>query len=116
MADKIKFALALLFLIAGVASFHYFADLAAYLRAPMVLAGVALSAAVAWHTDLGRRFFIFAKEARDETKKVVWPTRKETWQMTLVVFAFVLVMAIFLGLVDKSLEWVIYELILRRGA
>ena len=115
MADKIKFALALLFLIAGVAGFHYFAEFATYLRVLMVLAGLAFCAVTAWQTELGQRFFAFSKEARDEVKKVVWPTKKETWSATLMVFAFVLVMAIFLGLVDKVLEWSVYELILRRG-
>jgi len=60
----------------------------------------------------GQRFFAFAKDAWSETRRVVWPTRKETTQMTLIVFGFVLAMALFLWLVDKSLEWVLYDLIL----
>ena len=54
----------------------------------------------------------FAREAITETKKVVWPSRKETVQTTGMVFAFVVVMAIFLWLTDKSLEWVMYDLVL----
>ncbi|HNQ75433.1 MAG TPA: preprotein translocase subunit SecE, partial [Pseudothauera hydrothermalis] len=60
----------------------------------------------------GRRFIDFAREAVVETKKVVWPSRKETVQTTGIVFAFVVVLAIFLWLTDKSLEWVLYDLIL----
>lgn len=63
-------------------------------------------------TEPGQRFFTFAREAVGETKKVVWPTRKETVQTTAMVFVFVLVMSAFLWLTDKSLEWVFYDLIL----
>ena len=77
-----------------------------------VLAGVALAAAVAWKTEPGQRFFNFANESVVEAKKVVWPTRKETIQTTAIVFVFVLAMAVLLWLTDKSLEWVLYDLVL----
>ena len=112
MADKLKCALALLLLVAGVAGFYLLAEHAMILRVLTVFAGVGLSAAVAWNTEPGRQFFGFAKEATTEAKKVVWPTRKETLQTTGLVFAFVVVMAIFLWLTDKSIEWVLYDLIL----
>jgi preprotein translocase subunit SecE len=113
MADKIKFALALLLLAAGVAGFYLLAEQAMILRVLAVLAGVGLCTAVAWQTSPGQQFFGFAKEATAEAKKVVWPTRKETLQATGLVFAFVVLMAVFLWLTDKSLEWVLYDLILR---
>ena len=112
MADKLKFALALLLLVAGVAGFYLLADQAMILRVLAVLCGVALSAVVAWQTEPGRQFFGFAKEASNEAKKVVWPTRKETLQTTGLVFAFVVLMAVFLWLTDKSIEWVLYDLVL----
>ena len=112
MADKIKFALALVLLAAGVAGFYLLSEQAMILRVLAVIAGFALAAAVAWKTDPGRRFFIFANEAIVEAKKVVWPTRKETMQTTGAVFAFVVIMALFLYLTDKSLEWVLYDLVL----
>ena len=112
MADKIKFALALLLLVAGVAGFYFLSEQAMILRVLAVFAGLGLSAAVAWQTEPGRLFFIFAKEATTEAKKVVWPSRKETLQTTGLVFAFVVVMAFFLWLTDKSLEWILYDLIL----
>ena len=112
MADKIKFALALLLLVAGVAGFYLLAEQAMILRVLAVLAGVGVSAAVAWQTEPGRQFFVFSQEATTEAKKVVWPTRKETLQTTGLVFVFVVVMAIFLWLTDKSLEWVLYDLVL----
>ena len=112
MADKIKFTLALLLLIAGVAGFYFLAEQAMILRVLAVIFGVACSAAVAWQTAPGHRLFAFAKEPTVEAKKVVWPTRKETLQATGLVFVFVIVMALFLFLTDKSVEWVLYDLIL----
>ena len=112
MADKIKFALALLLLVAGVAGFYLLAEQAMILRVLAVLAGFGLSAAIAWQTEPGRQFFAFSKEATTEAKKVVWPTRKETLQTTGLVFVFVVIMAVFLWLTDKSLEWLLYDLIL----
>ena len=112
MADKIKFALALVLLAAGVAGFYLLAEQAMILRILAVLAGMGLATAVAWKTQPGQDFFGFAKEATAEAKKVVWPSRKETLQTTGAVFAFVVVMALFLWLTDKSLEWVLYDLVL----
>jgi len=63
-------------------------------------------------TEPGRQFAVFAAEAIVEVKKVVWPTRKETMQTTAAVFAFVVAMAVFLWMTDKTLEWVLYDLLL----
>ncbi|MDR0440480.1 MAG: preprotein translocase subunit SecE [Candidatus Accumulibacter sp.] len=115
MADKIKFVLALLLLAAGVAGFYLLAEQAMILRVLAVVAGLGLGAAVAWQTGPGRQFFGFAREAKDEVRKVVWPTQKETLQMTGLVFAFVVVMAVFLLVIDKGLEWALYDLILGWG-
>ena len=81
-------------------------------RVLSVLAGLGAGAAVAWFTEPGQRFAAFSQETVVETKKVVWPSRKETVQTTGIVFAFVVVMAIFLWITDKSLEWVLYDLVL----
>ena len=113
MADKIKFALALLLLVVGVAGFYLLGEQAMIVRVLAVLAGVGVSAALAWQTEPGRQFFGFAKESAAEAKKVVWPTRKETLQTTGLVFAFVVVMAVFLWVTDKSIEWVLYDIILQ---
>lgn len=112
MADKIKFALALLLVIAGVAGFYYLGEQPMILRVLSVLAGLGAGGAVAWFTAVGRRFIEFSHEAVVETKKVVWPSRRETMQTTGIVFAFVLVMAVVLWMTDKSLEWVLYDLVL----
>ena len=112
MADKLKFAAAILLLVAGLAGFYLLAEQPMILRVLSVLAGIAAGTAGAWFTEPGRRFFVFSQEAANEAKKVAWPTRKETVQTTGAVFAFVLVMAIMLWVADKSLEWVLYDLVL----
>ena len=112
MADKLKFMLALLLLAAGVAGFYFLREQAMILRVLSVLAGLGAGITVAWYTAPGRRFIDFSQEAVVETKKVVWPSRKETVQTTGIVFAFVLVMAIVLWMTDKGLEWVLYDLVL----
>ncbi len=105
MADKIKLILAVLLVIAGVAGFYYLKDSATILRVASVLAGLVAAVAVAWTSGPGREFFVYAQESAAETRKVVWPSRKETIQTTGMVLAFVLVMAIFLWIVDALLVW-----------
>jgi preprotein translocase subunit SecE len=77
MADKIKFALALVILAAGVAGFYLLSEQAMILRVLAVLVGLALAIAVAWKTEPGQRFFTFANEAVVEAKKVVWPSARK---------------------------------------
>jgi len=111
-SDKVKVALAICAVIAGIAGFYLLADKPTIVRAGALVAGLIVAIAIAWTSQAGRDFLGFAKEAARETKKVVWPTRKEAMQLTAVVFGFVLVMAIFLWGTDKVLEFVLYDLIL----
>ena len=92
--------------------YYWLAESPLVLRVLAVAGGILVGGAVAWFTDTGRRFAVFAREAIVEVKKVVWPSRKETVQTTGTVFAFVLAMAVFLWVSDKTLEWVLYDLIL----
>ena len=94
---------ALLLLIAGIAGFYFLRESAMVLRVISVLSGIVLAVVVVWFTSPGKQFYAFARESSDETRKVVWPSRKETLQTTGIVFAFVLVMAIFLWMVDAGL-------------
>ena len=112
MIDKVKLAIAVVLVGAGIWGYYWLAESALVIRILAVVAGVAAGAAVAWFSQPGRQFGVFAGEAVTEVKKVVWPTRKETMQTTAAVFAFVVVMAIFLWVSDKTLEWVLYDLIL----
>jgi preprotein translocase subunit SecE len=81
-------------------------------RVLMVLGGIAAAIVVAWFSAPGRELFGFARESRDEVRKMVWPTRKESFQIAAAVFGFVVLMALFLWIVDKVLEWSLYDLIL----
>ena len=112
MVDKLKFLLAALALIAGVAGFYLLGADAALLRVAAVLAGLVVAAVLVLTTEQGHRLVAFVRESIAEARKVVWPTRKETLQTTAMVFVFVLVMAVFLWLTDKTLEWVMIDLIL----
>ena len=110
--DKLKLGVAIALVIAGVAGFYYFGEHALVLRVLYVIGGIAAGVAVGWFTAPGQEFFAFARDSWGETKKVVWPTRKEAVQTTAAVFGFVFIMALFLWLADKSLEWALYDLIL----
>jgi preprotein translocase subunit SecE len=107
MADKVKIALAVLLVVAGLAGFYLFSDSPAIVRVLSVLAGLAAATGVLWTTVPGKQFYVYANESYEETKKVVWPTRKETMQTTGIVFVFVVLMALFLWAVDSSLLWMI---------
>jgi preprotein translocase subunit SecE len=112
-ADRFKVALAVLATAAGIVGWYVLDQQPLVLRLVSILAGLAAGIAIAWFSAPGQRFLSFAADAWSETKRVVWPDKKETWTVTLYVFAFVVVMAIFLWVVDKTLEWVLYDLILR---
>ena len=112
--DKIKVALAVVAAIAGVVGFFYLKGMnkPAYLCASALLAGLVFAVLLLWSSSSGRDFLNFAKESVRETRKVVWPTGKEARQITLIVFAFVAVMALFLWGTDQVLQFLLYDLIL----
>jgi preprotein translocase subunit SecE len=112
MIDKAKLVVAATMVALGVWGYYWLADSALVLRVLAVIAGLLVAGAVAWWSEPGRQFAVFAGESVAEVKKVVWPTRKETMQTTAAVFAFVVVMAVFLWMTDKALEWVLYDLIM----
>ena len=112
MADKIKLAVAVALVGLGIWGYYLLAESALVLRILAVLGGIAAGCVAGWFTEPGRQFAAFAAEATAEAKKEVWPARKETMQTTAAVFGFVVVMAVFLWLSDKTLEWVLYDLIL----
>ncbi len=107
MADSIKFIFAVILTAAAVAGFYIFADQSMLLRviALLVVGGVVV--AILLQTATGRRAWAFAGDARTEVRKVVWPSRKETTQTTLVVVAMVVVISAMLWLVDLFLMWAV---------
>lgn len=112
--DKFKVALAVVATIAGVVGFFYLKgqNKPALVAGGALLAGLVFAVLLLWTSATGRDFLNFAKESVRETKKVVWPTPREATQITGIVFAFVVVMAIFLWGTDKVLEFLLYDAIL----
>ena len=111
-ADKAKLAGVLFLVIASIAGFYLLSKQGPLVQWGALIIGLAAAVGVFLSSEQGRQLVAFGKDSWKEVKKVVWPTRKETMQMTLYVFGFVVVMALFLWLTDKTLEWVLYDLVL----
>lgn len=111
-ADKAKLAAVAALVVASIAGFYLLGKQGPLAQWAVLIAGLLAAAAVFLLSEPGKQFLGFARDAWREVKKVVWPTRKETVQMTAYVFVFAVVMALFLWLTDKTLEWVLYDLIL----
>ncbi|TAG44606.1 MAG: preprotein translocase subunit SecE [Betaproteobacteria bacterium] len=91
----------------GVFGFYRFAESPLVVRLAMILGGLGAGAGVAYLSTQGKTFVQFARESIDEAKKVAWPTRSETVKMTMIVFVFAVVMAIFLFAVDTAIGYLI---------
>ncbi len=103
MAEKIKIAVAALIAAGGLFGFYALGEKAMIIRIGALFGAFAAAAVLMWFTQAGRDFIQFAREASDEAKRVVWPSRKETLQTTGVVFLFVFTMALILWIVDAGL-------------
>ena len=104
-ADKVKLAVAILTVIAGVAGYYVLADQASWIRWLAVIGSLVLAGVVMAFSRYGSEFRRFVELARIELRKIVWPTRQETLQTTLVVFGFVIVAGVFFWLLDLALAW-----------
>jgi preprotein translocase subunit SecE len=111
-ADKAKLAAAALLVLGGIVAFYALSHLDLWVRVVALIALLALAIALFFVSEPGKQLIGFGKESIKEVKKVVWPTRKEALQNTAMVFAFVFLMALFLWITDKTLEFVLYDVIL----
>jgi preprotein translocase subunit SecE len=111
-ADKAKLAAAVALLIAALVAYYMLSKQGALVQWGALLLGLAASVVVFFTAEAGRQLLAFGRDAWREVGKVVWPARKEAVQMTAYVFGFVVLMALFLWLTDKTLEFVFYDLIL----
>jgi preprotein translocase subunit SecE len=111
-ADKAKLAVSVLLVIAGIAGYYLLAKQGALAQWGALIASLVVAVVVFVSSESGKEFVAFGRDAWREARKVVWPSRKEAIQMTAYVFAFVVVMALFLWLTDKALEWAIFDLLL----
>ena len=105
--DKLKLTASFGCVVLGLWGYYAFPDTALVLRVLMVVGGLLAAAGVAWLSAPGKTFYAFAQDSWQEAGRVAWPNRKETMQMTLVVFVFVVVMALFLFSVDTMLAWAV---------
>ena len=111
-ADKAKMGAAVALVIAALVGFYLLSKQGQIAQWGALLVGLGAAVVVFLTSETGRQFVAFGRDAWREVKKVVWPTRKEAIQMTAYVFGFVVIMALFLWLTDKTLEGVFYDLIL----
>ena len=111
-ADKAKIGLAVALLVASLVVYYLLAKQGQIAQWGALLACLVAAAVVFMSSEPGKQFLAFGRDSVREVKKVVWPARKEAIQMTAYVFAFVVLMALFLWLTDKTLEWVFYDLLL----
>ena len=111
-ADKAKLGLSVVLVIGSLVGFYVLAKQGQLAQWGALIAGLVAAVAVFLSSETGRQFLAFGRDSVREVKKVVWPARKEAMQMTAYVFAFVVVMALFLWTTDKLLEWVFYDLLL----
>jgi preprotein translocase subunit SecE len=111
-ADKAKLAAAGVLLVGAVVAFYLLGKQDLWLRVVALVVLLIGAVAMFFTSENGKQLIAFGRESTREVKKVVWPSRKEALQMTGYVFAFVFVMALFLWLTDKTLEWALYDLIL----
>jgi len=105
--ETLKLFMAVAILIASFTGYYYYAEAHAVIRVLGVLVGAAVSALVFYQTEKGRSWFQYFSHAKKEVRQVIWPTRPETVQMTLMVFVVVIVMSIFLWLVDMFFLWAV---------
>lgn len=111
-ADKAKLAVAGLLVIGAVVAFYALGKQDQWVRVLALLGLLVVAVGIFFTSETGKQLIAYGQDSIKEVKKVVWPTRKEATQMTLYVFAFVFVMALFLWITDKTLEWALYDLIL----
>jgi preprotein translocase subunit SecE len=111
-ADKAKLVLAAALVVGALVGFYLMASRGPLVQWGVLIVGLAAAVIAFGVSEPGKQLLAFASDAWREVRKVVWPTRKEAIQMTAYVFGFVVVMALFLWLTDKALEWVFYDLVL----
>ncbi len=111
-ADKAKLAVAGVLVIAAVGVFYALSKQDLWVRVAALVVLMLMAIGTFFTSEAGKQLIAYGRDSSREVRKVVWPTRKEAGQMTAYVFAFVFVMALFLWMTDKTLEWVLYDLIL----
>jgi preprotein translocase subunit SecE len=111
-ADRTKLGAAGALLLASLVVYYLLAKQGPYVQWAALIVLVIAAVALFFSSERGKALVGYGQESARELRKVVWPTRKEATQMTVYVFGFVVVMSMFLWLTDKTLEWLLYDLVL----
>jgi preprotein translocase subunit SecE len=111
-ADKAKIGFSVVLVLAALTAFYLLSRHGALAQWAALLAGLIVAAVLFFTSESGKQLTAFGQDSWREVRKVVWPARKEAMQITAYVFGFVVVMALFLWVTDKTLEWVFYDLLL----
>lgn len=111
--DILLVSLAVVFALAGVCAFSLMSEQTLLFRLVALMGGLALAVITAWISPSGKRFIVYGRESYDELRRVIWPTRKETMSSSGMVLAFVVAVAVFLFIVDKLIEWSLYDFLLK---
>jgi preprotein translocase subunit SecE len=105
LIDAFKIVLAAAALVGGVVAYYWYESEPQVLRVLMVLGGLIAGLVILYWSAPGRELWDYVQSSRVELRKMVWPTRQETWRTTLVVFVFVMALGVFFWLVDMALAW-----------
>lgn len=114
--DAVKLGLAGLLVVGAIAAFYVFSDISGAIRTVLVIAAFAAAIGIAAFTAQGQRARSFLTESQFELRKVVWPTRQETIQTTIVIMVVVVIISLILWLVDTFLGWAVLDVLLKPGA
>ena len=109
--DTLKLLVAAAVVVGGVVAYYVFEDESILLRVTGVIVALALGTVIAFQSMQGRDLWRFIQGSRAEIRKVVWPTRQETTQTTMIVVVFVFFMALILWGIDSLLGWLVGMLI-----
>ena len=105
--DTAKLVLAVAVLVVSLVGYYIYEEAHAVIRVLGVIAGAAIALFILYQTEVGRGWYSYLMHAKREVKQVVWPTRPETTQMTLIVFVVVIIMGIFFWLIDMFFLWAV---------
>lgn len=103
--DVVKQVFSVVFVVAGVAAFYYFSEVSLLYRVLGLVVIMLASVGMMLTTGIGHNVWVFVTESKQEVRKVVWPTREETFRTTLLVFGMVFVVGLILWLLDMFLFW-----------
>ncbi len=111
MADRAKWFAVIALVVGGIVGNWWFGEINVFYRALALVAMAVLAGFILFQTEKGRNLWVLMRDARSEVRRVIWPTRQETLQTTLIVIVLILVFALILWALDSLLTWIVQMLI-----